>query len=214
MDNKNKFSKYIYLFFKRLFDILFGLLGVVFLIPLTIVLKIVYMCSGDFHSIFFAQDRIGKNGKHFKLFKYRSMIPNAEEELELLMKKDKKLRDEYKKNKKLDKDPRITKVGGFIRRFSIDEIPQFINVFIGNMSIVGPRPYLPREQEDMGKYYNDIIKCKPGVTGLWQVSGRSDISFKNRLKLEKQYANECGFIYDTKIFFKTFKAVFGKQGAK
>lgn len=216
MDNTNskKSKKYFYLFIKRLFDIIIGLIGFVFLIPITIILKICYMLTGDFHSIFFIQDRIGKNGKIFKLFKYRSMVINAEEKLEELMKNDKKIRDEYNKNKKLDDDPRITKIGRFIRKFSIDEIPQFINVFIGNMSIVGPRPYLPREKNDMGKYYDYIIKCKPGVTGLWQVSGRSDVSFKNRLKLEKQYAEECSLWYDIKIFFKTFKAVFGKQGAK
>ena len=219
MDNINtvhkyKITKYGYLFFKRLFDIIFGLLGVLFLIPITILLKIAFICTGDFHSVFFAQERIGKNGKHFKLFKYRSMIPNAEEKLEELMNNDKKIRDEYKKNKKLEEDPRITKIGKFIRRFSIDELPQFINVLFGKMSIVGPRPYLPREQVDMKKYYDSIITCKPGVTGLWQVSGRSDISFNKRLKLEKEYATKCSFWYDTKIFFKTFKAVFGKQGAK
>ena len=212
--HKYKITKYGYLFFKRLFDIIFGFLGIIFLIPVTIILKIAFICTGDFHSIFFAQDRIGKKGKLFKLFKYRSMIPNAEEKLEELMYSNKKIRDEYKKNKKLEKDPRITKIGKFIRKYSIDELPQLINVFFGSMSIVGPRPYLPREKEDMKKYYDAIITCKPGVTGLWQVSGRSDISFNKRLKLEKEYAEKCSFCFDTKLFFKTFKAVFGKQGAK
>lgn len=212
--HKYKFTKYCYLFFKRLFDIIIALIGIVLLIPLTIILKIAYMCTGDFHSIFFVQDRIGKNGKHFKLLKYRSMVKNAEAKLEELMQNDKNIRDEYTKNKKLEKDPRITPIGKFIRRFSIDELPQFINVFIGSMSVVGPRPYLPREKDDMGKFYNNIITCKPGVTGLWQVSGRSDLSFKKRLRLEKEYAEKCCFKLDTKIFFKTFGAVIGFIGAK
>ena len=212
--HKFKITKYSYLFFKRLFDIICGLFGVLLLIPVTILLKIAYICTGDFHTIFFAQERIGKNGKHFRLFKYRSMIPNAEAKLDELMKNDKKIKDEYRKNKKLQKDPRITKIGKFIRRYSIDELPQLINVLIGNMSIVGPRPYLPGEKKDMKKYYDFIISCKPGLTGLWQVSGRSDVSFECRLKLEKEYSEKCSLWFDTKIFFRTFKAVFGKQGAK
>jgi len=214
-DKKNKkHNNFFYLFFKRLVDIIIGLLGVIFLIPLTIILKICYILTGDFHSIFFTQQRVGKNGKLIRIFKYRSMVLNAEDKLEELMKKNKKIRDEYLKNKKLEDDPRITKVGKFIRKFSIDELPQLINVVIGNMSLVGPRPYLPREIEDMGKYYNYVIMCKPGITGLWQVSGRSDISFKKRLKLDKEYALKYCFKYDTKIFFKTFKVVLCKQGAK
>ena len=212
--HKYKFTKYCYLFFKRLFDIFCGIIGIILLIPVTIIIKIAYMCTGDFHTIFFSQVRIGKNGKKFKLFKFRSMIPNAEKKLEELMQQDLDLKKEYTKNKKLKEDPRITKVGYVIRRYSIDELPQFINILWGNMSLIGPRPYLPREKEDMGDYYKYIITCKPGVTGLWQVSGRSDISFDARLKLEKKYSLEKSFLFDTKIFFKTFGAVIGKTGAK
>lgn len=204
----------IYFIVKRLIDIICGLIGIVLLIPVTIIIKIISICTGDFKSIFFVQERVGYKGKKIKIFKYRSMVPNAEQKLEELMEKDPKIKKEYLENKKLENDPRITKIGGFIRKFSIDELPQLINVFIGNMSIVGPRPYLPREIDDMGDYYKYVIACKPGITGLWQVSGRSDISFKHRLKLDEKYVNERNLSFDTKIFFKTFSVVLFRKGAK
>ena len=207
-------KKQLYLCIKRIFDIICSLFGLIFFIISYIFVKIAYMLTGDFHRVLFTQDRIGKNGKHFKLFKFRSMVPNGEEVLKEMMEKDPKIREEYTKNKKLENDPRITKVGKVIRKCSIDELPQFINIFIGNMSLVGPRPYLPGEKNDMGKYYDYVITCKPGLTGLWQVSGRSDIDFNNRLKLDKKYALERGLKGDIKIIFKTFGAVFGKKGAK
>ena len=207
-----KVKRIIYLSTKRIVDILFSLIGLLFLIPISIIIKICYMVTGDFTSIFFIQDRIGKNGKHFKFFKFRSMVPNADEILFRTLEMDKVLAEEYKENKKLKKDPRITKVGRIIRKFSIDELPQCINIFLGDMSLIGNRPYLPREKKDMGDYYDDIVKTKPGLTGLWQVSGRSSIPFKERLKIEQRYSKQAGFKLDIKIFFKTFKVVlFGKD---
>lgn len=204
----------LYLTIKRLFDIIVGLIGVIFLIPIMIVIKIISMCNKDFGKIMFTQNRIGKNGKEFKFYKFRSMVPNADEVLFKMLEEDEELAKEYKLNKKLKDDPRITKIGKFIRRYSIDELPQLINVLKGDMSLIGNRPYLPREKEDMGEYYHDIVKTKPGITGYWQVSGRSDVSFKERLKLEQFYSNHCGLRMDIKIFFKTFSAVFGHKGAK
>lgn len=214
MNNDVKKNSCLYFIIKRLLDIICGLIGIILLIPVTIIIKIVSMCTGDFKSIFFVQERVGYKGKKIKIFKYRSMVPNAEQKLEELMEKDPKIKKEYLENKKLENDPRITKIGGFIRKFSIDELPQLINVFIGNMSVVGPRPYLPREIDDMGDYYKYVIACKPGVTGLWQVSGRSDVSFKHRLKLDEKYFNERSLLFDIKIFFKTFSVVLFKKGAK
>ncbi len=214
MNNEVKKNNFIYFGIKRLLDIILGLIGIIFLIPTTIVIKIVSMCTGDFKSIFFVQERVGYKGKKIKIFKYRSMVPNAEQKLEELMESNPEIKKEYLENKKLENDPRITKIGGFIRKFSIDELPQLINVFIGNMSIVGPRPYLPREIDDMGDYYKYVIASKPGVTGLWQVSGRSDVSFKHRLKLDKKYVNERSLKTDIKIFFKTFSVVLFRKGAK
>ena len=141
------------------------------------------------------------------------MVVNADEILFKMLKEDKKLAKEYKMNKKLKNDPRITKFGRYIRKLSIDEFPQFINVLLGQMSLVGNRPYLPREREDMGDFYYAIIKTKPGITGLWQVSGRSDISFQRRLELEKKYSNTCSFRLDFKILINTFAAVFKGEGA-
>ena len=142
------------------------------------------------------------------------MVPNAEEVLEKLMEENPEIRQEYLENKKLEKDPRITSVGKFIRKLAIDEGPQLLNVLKGDMSLVGPRPYLPREKKDMKKYYDYVITCKPGITGLWQVSGRSDVSFNERLKLDKKYSKERSLLYDFKILCKTFIVVFKRKGAK
>ena len=208
-----RIKRAIYFIWKRTGDILVSLIGLVLLIPITIIIKIAYMCTGDFHSIIFTQDRIGKDGKHFKFYKFRSMVPNADEVLFKRLAEDEKLAEEYAMNKKLKNDPRITKIGRIIRKASIDETPQFINIFLGDMSLIGNRPYLPREIKDMGIHYNEIIKTKPGLTGYWQVSGRSDLSFKKRLELETYYSKHAGFKIDTKIFFKTFKVVICGKGA-
>lgn len=207
-------KEFFYLVIKRTFDIICGLIGVLILIPISIIIKIIYICNKDFSPIFFTQNRIGKNGKEFKFYKYRSMVANADEVLFRMLKEDKEIAKEYKKNKKLKNDPRITKVGELLRKTSLDELPQLINVLKGDMSIIGNRPYLPREKEDMGEYYDDIVKTKPGITGYWQVSGRSDLSFKKRLELEQFYSNQISLKLDIKIFFKTFQVVFLKKGAK
>ncbi len=207
-------KRFLYLFIKRGFDIVLSMIGLIFLIPVTVVIKIASMLSGDFHSIFFVQNRIGKNGREFKFFKFRSMVPNADEILFRTLELDAIMAEEYEKNKKLKNDPRITKVGRIIRKLSIDELPQFINVFLGDMSMIGNRPYLPREKKDMGKYFDDIVKTKPGLTGYWQVNGRSDTTFKKRCELEQYYSNNAGLRMDIKIFFKTFKVVLGCKDAR
>lgn len=213
LKNERKIN-YFYLFIKRLFDIIMSCIGLIVLIPITIIIKIAYMCSGDFATVFFTQNRIGQYGKEFKFYKYRSMVPNADEILFEMLKNNKEVAEEYAKNKKLKDDPRITKVGNFIRKTSIDELPQLINVLKGDMSLVGNRPYLPREKKDMGKYFNDIVKTKPGITGYWQVSGRSDVTFEKRLKLEKYYSNNATLMLDVKILFKTVGVVLGTKGAE
>lgn len=207
-------KKYLYFGVKRLFDILIALIGCLFLLPVILIVKISYLLHKDFDSIFFRQKRIGKNGKEFNLYKFRSMVPNADEVLKGLLKNDEVARKEYKVNKKLKNDPRVTSMGKILRVTSLDELPQFINIFKGEMSLIGNRPYLPREKEDMGLYYNDIIKTKPGLSGLWQVMGRSNTTFEERLKLEQYYSNNFGFRIDIKIFFKTFGAVLKHKGAK
>lgn len=198
---------------KRLFDIICGLLGIIILIPVTLIIKIISVCCGDFDSIFFTQKRIGKDGKEFNFYKYRSMVPNADKILFEMLENNPEIKAEYDKNKKLKDDPRITRVGKIIRRLSIDELPQLFNVLKGDMSVIGNRPYLPREKEDMGEYFDDIVKTKPGITGYWQTSGREDVTFKTRLKLESYYSKNRSLGLDVKIFFKTFKAIFGGHGA-
>ena len=212
--NGNKKPSFIYLFVKRLIDIIFGLIGLILLIPISLLIKIFSILNGDFGSIFFTQSRIGINGKEFKFYKYRTMVPNADERLFKLLEEDEAAAAEYKIHKKLKNDPRITKIGKILRKTSIDELPQLINVFFGDMSLIGNRPYLPREKEDMGEYFDEIVKSKPGLTGYWQVSGRSDTTFANRLNLESYCSNHMSLWMDIKIFFKTFGAVIFGHGAE
>ncbi len=196
---------------KRVADLLVGIVGVIFLIPLTVIIKICYICQHDFHPILFKQERIGRNGKPIYIYKFRSMVPNADQVLFDLLEKNEDLKREYKRYKKLKNDPRITKVGKIIRNTSIDEMPQFLNVLKGDMSLVGPRPYLYREKEDMGEYYDTIIKCKPGITGYWQVNGRSNTDFGKRLVLDEYYYYHRNLNLDVKIVGKTVAQVIMKK---
>lgn len=207
-----KISK-TYLFCKRLFDIVCGLIGFIVLVPIIIIVKIFTLLSGDKESIFFTQSRIGQNGKEFKFYKFRSMVPNADEVLFELLKKDKELAEEYKINKKLKKDPRITKIGAILRKSSLDELPQVINILKGDMAVIGNRPYLPREKEDMGEYFDDIVSTKPGLTGLWQTAGTRKTTFAHRLLFESWYSRNMTMWLDIRIFFATFKAVIFGHGA-
>lgn len=210
----HKIKKAIYYTTKKIFDIICALIGCLMLIPVSLITKISYLLTGDKEPIFFTQKRIGKNGKEFNFYKFRTMIPNADEELKRILKEDKELAKEYKENKKMKHDPRITKMGRFLRKSSLDELPQFINVLKGDMSVIGNRPYLPREKKDMGKYFNDIVSTKCGIVSYWAVMGRSDVSFKTRLKLEQYYSKNQSLKLDVKIFFRTFKVVLLKKGAK
>lgn len=198
---------------KRLFDILVGIVGCLLLIPLTLIIWLKTDKSERKYGIFFTQDRIGKNGKKIKIYKYRSMVNNAENILEKLLRDNEKIREEYKKNKKIKNDPRITKIGRFLRKTSLDEFPQFINVLLGNMSFIGPRPYLFDEIEDMKDSYNKIIKMKPGITGMWQTHGRSETDFQKRLKLDEYYYRNWSLWLDIIILIKTIKSVLRKKGA-
>lgn len=204
----------IYRFIKRAIDIFAGIVGVILLIPLMIAVEIIRIIKKENQGpLFYEQLRIGKNGKQFRMYKFRSMCMNADDTLKEYLKNNEEARKEFKKYKKLKNDPRITKVGKVLRETSLDEFPQLINVLLGNMSLVGPRPYLPREKEDMGEYYSQIIKVKPGITGLWQIRGRSKTSFNDRLKMDLQYVNNFSLKNDIKILFKTFAKVFKKDGA-
>ena len=201
-------------FLKRIVDVIGGIVGALFLIPLSIGIWLGNRICGDNGPLFYTQDRIGQNGKIFKMYKFRSMVVGAEEKLKELLEKDEAARKEYSTYKKLKNDPRVTKVGDFIRKTSLDEFPQFINVLKGELSLVGPRAYMVTEKSEMGDAYNTIIQCKPGITGLWQVSGRSDVTFENRLDMDIDYYENYSLGTDVKILFKTVSAVLNRDGAE
>ena len=198
---------------KRLLDILGSFCGLLMLIPLTIGVWIVNKLSKDNGPIFYTQTRIGKDGKLFKLYKYRSMVVGADEKLKEYLEENKEAREEYKIYKKLKNDPRITKIGKILRKTSLDEFPQFINVLKGDMSLVGPRPYLPREKEEINGFFKYITSCKPGITGLWQTRGRSNTTFTDRLTMDMEYYYNHTLKMDIKLLYKTVKNVVKKEGA-
>ena len=210
---KKTFNEITYSFLKRTVDITASATALLLLSPVFLVTSLAIRKDSDGPAMF-TQKRIGKDGKLFEIYKFRTMVPDADKKLFELLDKDEKAREEYKVNKKLKNDPRITKLGNFLRKTSIDELPQLINVLKGDMSLVGPRPYLPREVKDMGDYYNTIIESKPGITGLWQVSGRSNTTFEQRLEFDKEYTENKGFLYDMELLTKTVGVVVKKNGAE
>lgn len=200
-------------FLKRTIDIIGGLIGTIALIPLSIVIYIANIISKDKGPLFYTQERIGKDGKLFKMYKYRSMVVGADEKLQQYLEDNQEANQEYSKYKKLKNDPRVTKIGNFIRKTSLDEFPQFINVIKGEMSLVGPRPYLPREKEDMNGYYRYITQCKPGITGYWQIHGRSEVTFDERIDMDMKYYFNHSLKQDVKILVKTGRKLIKREGA-
>lgn len=198
---------------KRLIDIAAGVTGCTLSLLLYFKIRKSYRVDGDKGPIIFTQQRIGKNGKPIKIYKFRTMIEDAEQVLEELMESDPAIKEEYLTNKKLENDPRVTVLGDKLRRTSLDEFPQFLNVLKGEMSLVGPRPYLYREKEDMGEYYDAIIGCKPGITGMWQANGRSDVSFEERCRFDEYYYKNWNLTMEFIIVYKTIKGVFYGKGA-
>lgn len=204
----------ITLFFKRIIDIFGSIVGIIILLPLTIVVGIANIISRENGPLFYTQERIGRNGKIFKMYKYRSMVVDADEKLKHILNGNEELRKEYEITKKLQNDPRVTKIGRILRKASIDEFPQFINVLKGDMSLVGPRPYLPQEIEEMREEdYQKIIKVKPGITGYWQVNGRSNTTYDERVEMEVYYSEHMSLLLDIKILFKTVLSVLKSEGA-
>jgi len=202
----------IYLGVKRIIDIVAGLVGLIVLIPTALIIKLATVLSGDNSKIIYRQNRIGQDGKNIQIWKFRSMVPNADEMLKELL-KDPKYRAEWEENQKLNDDPRITRIGKLIRKTSIDELPQLLNVLKGDMSLVGPRPLVEGELEDHGglKLYQ---KVKPGITGWWGCNGRSNIDYRERLELEYYYVKNCSLYLDLLCIFRTFLAVLKREGAQ
>ena len=202
----------LYLAVKRLCDIVLGLVGCAVVLPVAAVVKVSYLTKGDTKSIFYKQTRVGQRGKQFQLWKLRSMVWNADEVLQELL-QDPAVRAEWERDQKLDDDPRITPVGRVLRRTSLDELPQFINILKGDMSLVGPRPLVPGELEDHGgrPLYN---KVKPGLTGWWGCNGRSNIEYYERLELEYYYVTHCSLYLDALCVFRTAVSVLKRDGAQ
>lgn len=210
---KSALSKVCYQFTKRSFDIVCSLLGCLVLLPIALVVKVMYMISGDFNSIFYTQKRIGKDGKEFNFYKFRTMVPNADEVLKKLL-KQKKYKKQWESHHKIDNDPRITKIGKILRKTSLDELPQLINVLKSDMSLIGPRPLVPGELDEHKGNHKIYESVKPGITGWWASHGRSALTYQERLKLEYYYVQNQSLTLDIKCMFATVMAVLKKTGAK
>ncbi len=210
---KSALSKFCYQFTKRSFDVVCSLLGCLVLLPIALVVKVMYMISGDFNSIFYTQKRIGKDGKEFNFYKFRTMVPNADEVLKKLL-KQKKYKKQWESHHKIDNDPRITKIGKILRKTSLDELPQLINVLKSDMSLIGPRPLVPGELDEHKGNHKIYESVKPGITGWWASHGRSALTYQERLKLEYYYVQNQSLTLDIKCMFATVMAVLKKTGAK
>lgn len=198
----------LYEVIKRLIDVVCSFLGVLVLSPLFIIIAIIIKTTSK-GPVFFSQKRVGKNGKEFDMYKFRSMVVNAEELKEKLAAQNEMSGPMFK----MKDDPRVTKVGKFIRKTSIDELPQLWNVLKGNMSLVGPRPSLPKEVAQFEKWMYRRLEVKPGLTCYWQVSGRNNIDFEDWMKLDIKYVDERSTWIDIKLIFKTVGVLFGDKNA-
>ena len=197
---------------KRLVDIIGSFAGILLLAPLFAAITLLSKLSAP-GPVFFKQERMGKNGKLFKVYKFRTMHVDAEEKLKHILATDPVRRQEYEVFHKLRDDPRITPIGGVLRRYSLDEFPQLINVLLGEMSLVGPRAYLPRELPKMRGLEKDVLESAPGLTGLWQVSGRNQLSFDERVTIDVDYQKSSSLSLDYYILLKTIPVVLTGNGA-
>lgn len=193
---------------KRFFDVVCSLFALIILLPILIIVAVCIKLESK-GPLIFVQERIGLNGKKFNMYKFRSMVENAEELKEKLTKKNERSGPMFK----MKHDPRVTKVGSFIRKTSIDELPQLVNILKGDMSIVGPRPSLPKEVEQFKPWMMQRLNVKPGLTCYWQTQGRDDVEFEDWMKLDIKYVNERNFLIDIKLVFKTFFVLLGDSHA-
>jgi lipopolysaccharide/colanic/teichoic acid biosynthesis glycosyltransferase len=202
-------DSFIYLLVKRMFDLICSLLAIVVFSPFFLIVAVAIRLTSEGPAIY-KQNRIGRNEKLFSIYKFRSMVNGADN---LCAHLTPELLEHYKINRKISNDPRVTKVGKILRRTSLDELPQILNIFIGDMSIVGPRPLLPDEIEMYGRVYDAYISVKPGLTGLWQVKSRHLTSMNDRARLDYEYLQNKSLIYDLSLIFKTVGTVLSGKGA-
>ena len=203
-------SKKVYIVVKRFLDIFLSLIGLIILSPIFLIIAIIIKLDSK-GPVFFVHSRIGEKGKPIGIYKFRTMVTNAEE---LIKKFTPEQKEEFEKNFKLENDPRVTKIGNFLRKTSLDELPQILNILKGELSIIGPRPIVQAELEKYGDDKEKFLSVKPGLTGYWAANGRSDTSYEERIQMELYYVDNMSFWLDIKIFFKTILAVIKKEGAR
>lgn len=198
---------------KRVFDVLFSLFALAVTFPLFMLISFAIRLTSP-GKVIYAHERLGRGGKPFKCYKFRTMYANADEKLRHLLRDHPEVKQEWERSYKLKNDPRITPVGRFLRKTSLDELPQFLNVLKGDLSVVGPRPIVQQEAE---KYVKEktplLLSIKPGLTGLWQVSGRSNTSYERRIELDLLYIEKQSLLLDCKLILKTLPAMFSRDGA-
>ena len=210
---RNKFTFTLYLIIKRVFDIFASVIGTLLLSPLFLAISIAIKAD-DGGRVFYRHERVGQGGKKIGIYKFRSMKEDANENIEEVLSPE-QLR-QYRTEYKVDDDPRITRVGAFLRRTSLDELPQFINIIKGELSLIGPRPVVERELEMYGDAKDKLLSAKPGLTGYWQVYARNTVGYENgeRQRMELYYVDHRSLGFDIKLFFKTFVSVLKKTGAQ
>ncbi|MBY4582073.1 sugar transferase [Pediococcus pentosaceus] len=208
IDEQAQNQRYVYRFFKRMLDIVASVIGLIVLSPIFLIVSLAIKAE-DRGPIFYSQVRLGKGQRPFKMYKFRSMIVDADKKLEKLLKQNEVEGAMFK----MKEDPRITRVGRFTRKHSLDELPQLLNVLAGDMSLVGPRPPLEREVADYSEHDKQRLIVKPGCTGLWQVTARNDVDFSGMVDLDLQYIEKSGLMFDVIILFKTIGIIFKPNGA-
>ncbi len=208
IDEQAQNQRYVYRFFKRMLDIVASVIGLIVLSPVFLIVSLAIKAE-DRGPIFYSQVRLGKGQRPFKMYKFRSMIVDADKKIEKLLEQNEVEGAMFK----MKEDPRITRVGRFTRKHSLDELPQLLNVLAGDMSLVGPRPPLEREVADYSEHDKQRLIVKPGCTGLWQVTARNDVDFSGMVDLDLQYIEKSGLMFDMIILFKTIGIVFKPNGA-
>lgn len=205
-------SGIIYRFIKRTFDFIISGLSLILLSPIFLLIAVLIKFDSK-GKVFYKHKRIGKNGEYIYLYKFRSMYSDSKERLEKML-EDPKIRKEWEENYKLDNDPRITKIGSILRKTSLDELPQLLNILVGDMSIVGPRPVIDDEIKKYGSNRDKLLSVTPGLTGWWACNGRSCTSYEDRMKLELYYVDHRSILLDIKVIIKTAISVIKRDGAK
>ncbi|MFL0413503.1 sugar transferase [Sphingomonas sp. 179-I 2A4 NHS] len=196
----------------RAMDVVAALIALVFFLPLMLIIALLIYAS-DPGPVLFAHRRVGKGGRHFRCLKFRSMAVDAEARLAELLANDPAARAEWSRDHKLKRDPRITTVGSFLRKSSLDELPQLFNVLRGEMGLVGPRPIVDAEVDRYGRYFSHYCSVRPGITGLWQISGRNDVSYRRRVAFDVAYSRSRSALMDAKILALTIPSVVFARGS-